>query len=95
MTIGIDGVRAWAEDGWLGQAVRIGEATVRPDGNVGRCAVTTHDPDLGRPDIDTLKLLAETRGTMASTEPLPFGVWAAVVTPGQVRVGDPVVPPTP
>ena len=94
MTIGIAGVKAWAEDAWLGREVRLGAATVRPDGNVGRCATTTHDPDAGRPDVDTLKLLAQIRGEMASTEPLPFGVWATVVTPGRVRLGDPVVQPT-
>lgn len=90
MTLGIDGVPAWAEDGWLGRHVRVGEAVVRPEGNVGRCAVTTHDPDVGRPDVDTLRLLAETRGHLATTEPLPFGVWARVIEPGRVRPGDPV-----
>lgn len=94
MTIGIAGVKAWAEDAWLGCDVRLGKATVRPDGNVGRCATTTHDPDGGQPDVDTLKLLAGLRGELQTTEPLPFGVWAAVVTPGRVRLGDPVVPPT-
>ena len=93
MTIGVADVPAYAEDAWLGRAVGIGAATVRPDGNIGRCAVTTHDPDLGRPDVDTLKLLAQTRGDIPSTEPLPFGVWAAVVTPGLVRVGASVTPP--
>jgi len=94
MTIGVAGVAAYTEDAWLGRTVGIGGAIVRPDGNVGRCAVTTHDPDLGRPDVDTLKLLAQTRGDIPTTEPLPFGVWAAVVSPGMVRVGDPVTPPT-
>lgn len=93
MTIGVAGVKAYAEDGWVGHEVVIGGATVRPAGNVGRCAVTTHDPDLGRPTFDTLRYLSETRGHLPSTEKLPFGVWASVVTPGDVRVGDPVVPP--
>lgn len=91
MTFGIDGLPAYAEDGWLQHAVRIGGATVRVVGNVGRCAVTTHDPDTGRPSFDTLRVLNRARGHLATTEPLPFGVWADVVEPGDVALGDPVV----
>ena len=47
MTFGIDGVEAYAEDDWVGREVRVGGAVVRPVGNVGRCAVTTQDPDTG------------------------------------------------
>jgi uncharacterized protein YcbX len=92
MTFTVDGVDAHAEDGWLGRPVRIGEAVVRPGGNIGRCAVTTQDPDTGIRSLDTLRLLAETRGHLPATEPLPFGVWAEVLVPGRVRVGDPVEP---
>lgn len=92
MHFGVDGVRPHAEDGWLGKRVRIGGAVIVPQGNVGRCAVTTQHPDTGRPDLDTLKALARYRGELEATEPLPFGVYAAVVEPGQVRVGDPVEP---
>ena len=92
MTFTVDGVDAHAEDAWLGRAVRFGEAVVRPGGNIGRCAVTTQDPDTGVRTLDTLRLLAETRGHLPSTEPLPFGVWAEVVVPGRVRVGDAVEP---
>ena len=91
MTFGVDGIPAYAEDQWVGRTVRIGGAVVRVEGNVGRCAVTTHDPDTGRPSFDTLRFLNETRGHLASTEPLPFGVWTEVVTPGPVAVGDPVI----
>jgi hypothetical protein len=90
MTIWVAGVPAWAEDGWLGRDVHVGEAVVRPAGNVGRCAVTTQDPDRGHPDVDTLRLLRDLRGDAPSTEPLPLGVWGMVVRPGRVRVGDPV-----
>src|SRR5215203_2955444 len=92
MSFVIDGVPAHAEDGWLGREIRIGEAVIRPGGNIGRCAVTTQDPDTGIRSLDTLRLISETRGHLPSTEPLPFGVWAEVVVPGRIRVGDAVVP---
>jgi uncharacterized protein YcbX len=90
MTFTLDGVDAHAEDGWIGRAVRLGDVVVRPMGNVGRCAVTTQDPDTGIRSLDTLQLIAETRGHLPSSEPLPFGVHAEVLVPGRVRVGDPV-----
>jgi len=92
MTFGIDGVPAYAEDGWLGRDVRIGGAVVRVAGNVGRCAVTTHDPDTGRASFDTLHALDHSRGHLPTSEPLPFGVWAEVTQPGHVALGDPVEP---
>ena len=92
MTFGIDGVDAHAEDDWLGRDVRVGGAIVRPSGNVGRCAVTTHDPDTGVASFDTLRLLQATRGSLETTEPLPFGVWADVVEAGDVELGDRIGP---
>jgi hypothetical protein len=92
MLFGVDGLPAHAEDGWMGRRIRIGDAVVRPLGNVGRCAVTTQDPDTGVPDLDTLHVLGEYRGDVETTEPLPFGVWGEVVEPGRVRLGDPVAP---
>ena len=92
MLFGIDGSTAHEEDEWLGRRVRIGEAVVRPTGNVGRCAVTTQNPDTGRPDFDTLRVLGDYRGAVETTEPLPFGVWGEVVEPGTVRLGDEVTP---
>jgi hypothetical protein len=88
MNIGIDGLEAHAEDGWLGRRVAVGAAVVVPRGNVGRCVVTTQSPETGRTDLATLRALAAYRGTVETTEPLPFGVHAAVVEPGRVRVGD-------
>jgi uncharacterized protein len=84
-------VRAHEEDEWQGTQVRIGAATIKVNGDVGRCAVTTHDPDTGIPTVDTLKALARYRRE-GRQEPLPFGVYASVVVPGRVRVGDEVVP---
>jgi uncharacterized protein YcbX len=90
MNFGIEGLDEHEEDDWLGCRVRIGEAVVVPQGNVGRCAVTTQNPDTGAPDLDTLKALTAYRRVIETTEPLPFGVYAAVAHPGQVRVGDTV-----
>ena len=90
MNFGIDGLQEHEEDEWLGRRVQLGEAVVVPQGNVGRCAVTTQNPDTGKPDLDTLKALAAYRRELETTEPLPFGVHAAVAQAGRVRVGDPV-----
>ena len=90
MNFGIDGLGEHEEDEWLGRRVQIGEAVVVPQGNVGRCAVTTQNPETGEPDLDTLKALAAYRRQVETTEPLPFGVHAAVAQAGAVRVGDPV-----
>jgi uncharacterized protein YcbX len=91
MLLEIDGVPAHAEDAWLGTQVRVGEATIVLNGDVGRCAVTTHNPDTGITDFDTLKTLASYRRE-GRNEPLPLGVYGAVVVPGRIRVGDEVEP---
>lgn len=90
MTFTLTGPDAHEEDTWIGRRVRVGGAVVVPEGHVGRCAVTTQDPDTGRPDLDTLKALARYRGALEATEPLPFGVHARVAVPGRVAVGDEV-----
>lgn len=92
MLFGVDGFEPHAEDGWVRRRVRVGDAVIRPLGNVGRCAVTTQNPDTGIPDLDTLRVLGEYRCDVKTSEPLPFGVWGEVVEPGRVRVGDPVEP---
>jgi uncharacterized protein len=91
MLFEIDGVEPHEEDGWLGNRVAIGEAVIVPLGDVGRCVVTTRDPDTAVSDLDTLKVLAGYRRDGA-VEPLPFGVYCEVAVPGRVRVGDAVRP---
>ncbi len=92
MLVEIDGVAAHEEDRWPGRAVRIGDALVRFGGHVGRCLVTSRDPDTGEIDLPTLDLLGDYRRGLGTTEPLPFGIYGEVVAPGNVRLGDPVVP---
>ena len=90
MLLEIDGVAAHEEDTWVGRRVQAGQAELLFHGDVGRCVVTSHDPDTGVTDVDTLGALTSYRRT-GQTEPLPFGIYGEVVAPGRVRLGDPVV----
>ena len=90
MTFGVDGLDAHEEDGWIDREVRVGDALLRVTGNVGRCALTTRQPETGEVDFKTLHHLQAYRGDVPTTEPLPFGVHARVLRPGRVRVGDTV-----
>ena len=89
MLFTIDGCEAHEEDEWNGRSARVGEAVLRFGGPVDRCAVTTRDPDTGVVDLDVLGLIKSYRG-MSPKGTIDFGVYAEVVEPGRVRVGDAV-----
>jgi uncharacterized protein len=90
MTLELDGLDAFDEDEWIGRELRAGAARLHVLGHVGRCSVTTLDPDRGTRDLPTLDLLRELRAGAATTEPLALGVHCTVLEPGEVAVGDPV-----
>ena len=92
MLIEIDGVDAHAEDNWIGSRVQIGEALVLMRGHVGRCLVTSRDPDSGVIDLPTLDLLRSYRESSATTEPLAFGIYGEVISAGRVALGDRAAP---
>ncbi len=92
MLFGVDGIGAHEEDAWIGRDVAVGEAVIRVRGNVGRCVVTTQNPETGASDLATLEVLTTYRGVMETTEPLPFGVVGSVAAPGRVALGDAVAP---
>ena len=85
MLIELDGVEAYAEDGWQGRRLRIGDAVVRLGQRIPRCVMTTLSPDTGENDFDTLKVLAQHR--KVGTE-LLLGVYGDVEEPGRIAVGD-------
>jgi uncharacterized protein YcbX len=62
---------------------------VRVGRGIGRCAVTTRDPETGERDIDSLRVLARYRGRRDDGN-VVFGVYAEVEEPGVVGVGDDV-----
>lgn len=93
MSIEISGGEPFAEDSWIGCELRIGlNAVIRPKGHVGRCLVTSRDPDSGRMDVPTLELLRRLRGQAVTSEPLALGVYGGVTRPGAIAVGDEIVP---
>lgn len=87
----LDGLAPHEEDGWQGRRVRLGAAVVRVGGPVPRCDVTQRDPESGARDLETLRAIKSYRGRGAAGQ-LDFGVYAEVVEPGPVAVGDEVVP---
>jgi uncharacterized protein YcbX len=91
MLVEVDGSEPHEEDTWIGRQVRLGEAVIRVERPVARCRITTLHPDLGFKDLDTLKALVAYRG-VDQEDGINFGVYAGVVRPGTVRVGDPVEP---
>jgi uncharacterized protein len=92
ITLEIDGCAPYEEDTWEGTDVRIGAATLRVRGQIPRCVVTTLAPDSGVKDFAALNTIARHRPRIGGRGGLPFGMYAGVVEPGRVRVGDPVEP---
>ncbi|MDE3133250.1 MAG: MOSC domain-containing protein [Acidobacteriota bacterium] len=92
MLIEVDGVAPHAEDRWLGRRLQVGSAILRFDGHVGRCLVTSRDPETGAVTLPTLDLLRAYRSGVEATEPLPFGIFGRVLRPGTVSVGDTLEP---
>lgn len=81
------------EDGWVKRHLRIGEALVRIRGDVGRCAITTQNPETGEPDFDTLRTISGYRPfteNEAGSRHIPFGIYGEVTEPGRVTIGDAV-----
>ncbi len=89
MLLEIEGCAPHEEDTWRGRRARLGEAVVELGGPVARCATTTRDPSTGKRDFDTLREIAAYRGKRDGKK-IDFGVYAHVVRPGHVRVGDAV-----
>lgn len=95
MSFELAGCEPFEEDTWAGREVAVGEVIVAVAGPVPRCRVTNQDPLTGERDWNTLTQIARFRGRIPGDGGLPFGVYARVVRPGRVRVGDVVDPGVP
>jgi uncharacterized protein YcbX len=91
MNVEISGSEPAAEDTWDGRTLQLGDVVVRVGGPVKRCAATTRHPDTGDIDLQTLKLIGSYKGRQETPQfgaGFYFGVYADVVTPGRIHVGD-------
>src|SRR5262245_25704436 len=88
MLLELDGLEALGEEAWTSRRLRVGEATLLVGVPTPRCAVPSASPDTGVRDCDVLRELIEKRGPVDG-EPC-LGVYAEVLEPGVVRVGDEV-----
>ena len=80
--IWIDGMKPWEEFDLVGKEIGIGQARLKIVEPIERCMATTANPETGRRDLETLKILEENWGH------LNFGVRAEVIADGRIKVGD-------
>ncbi|MFO7690056.1 MAG: MOSC domain-containing protein [Cryobacterium sp.] len=73
------------EDAWIGRDIEVGAARLHVTGGVPRCAVIDLDPDTEERGTQLLKTLGGYRRTGTD---IMFGVYAEVIRPGLVRLGD-------
>lgn len=84
LVIETTGREPFAEDGWVGAILRIGEVRLRVDRRDPRCVVVNVDPETTQRDPAALRAIARQRDAC-------LGVYGATVQPGRIAVGDAVV----
>jgi uncharacterized protein len=80
----LEGLAPWAEFDLIGRELVIGDARLRVVERIGRCRATMVDCATGKIDVNTLDLLEARYGHT------DFGVYAEVVTGGDIALGAPV-----
>jgi uncharacterized protein YcbX len=83
----VEGAPAWAEDGWLGRRLQVGEVVFRAVKPCDRCVLTTVDPETGEKGGQPLRILGKHR---RFPEGLLFGVNLIPDNAGTIEIGDPV-----
>ncbi len=79
----LDGLDPWEEFNWLGKTIEIGGVQLKVEDRIVRCLATTANPQTGERDADTLKALA-------ALGHQDFGVYAQVLSGGDIKIGDTV-----
>jgi uncharacterized protein len=77
----LEGLAPWEEFDLVGRTIRIGEVLLEVRERITRCKATMANPVTGRRDVDTL-------ASLRTWDHQDFGVYAAVVSGGSIRVGD-------
>jgi uncharacterized protein YcbX len=83
----VEGATPWAEFGWLDKTIEVGPARVAAFARTSRCEATNVDPATGARDMAIPAHLQRTWGHD------DFGVYAKVVTGGEIGVGTAIVVP--
>ena len=76
-----DGGSGYPEHRWAGRRMAVGTVRLRFTGGCDRCVMTTRETPTVPPDRGVLRWIARELGNT-------FGMYAAVETPGHIRVGD-------
>jgi uncharacterized protein YcbX len=79
------GVAAWQELEWLGREIAVGGARLRIIASITRCAATEVNPETAERDMDVVGTLQRSFGHNL------MGIYAEVVGPGEIAVGDMLV----
>jgi len=74
-------LKPFAEEGWTGHDIAVGNALLRAQYPCGRCVLTTIDPETLAMDPTFLRLVVEKHGGQ-------FGMYCSVVRSGSVALGD-------
>jgi uncharacterized protein len=80
----VSGWAPWEEFDLIGREISVGPVRLRVRERITRCRATTVNPATGRADADTLGALDAAWGHT------DFGVYAEVMTDGQIALGDEV-----
>ncbi|MDP3950942.1 MAG: MOSC domain-containing protein [Microbacterium sp.] len=80
----------YREDSWAGRVLAVGDCALRVIGGVPRCVAVEHRPYDGDRALQVQRRIREVRGATPSESgpAVLFGMYAGVVSPGDVRVGD-------
>ncbi len=71
----------FAENAWIGQSARLGSAKLKIEMACPRCVMTTHGFDALPKDPGIMRALVQANNG-------DLGVYASIVEPGEIRVGD-------
>jgi uncharacterized protein YcbX len=85
--IAVDGLRAWEEQSWVGQKIRIGTVEFNVVKPKTRCLATHANPITGERDLPILTTLT---GKIGQENPTFAVAMSPTAAGGQIRVGDPV-----
>jgi uncharacterized protein len=84
LVVDIPGADEFAEQGWLGRQIRVGKTMLRATEPCVRCPFTSLAQG---PDVPFDK---NVHGAITQKADSHLGIYCDVVTPGSIRVGDPV-----